>query len=107
VDADLEGFGCAGAGVVGVGGYGADMSRFRLLPTPEQEQALLAHCRDARYVWNLAVEQPAAVNTSGDTRRAWRILGGAFLPDGRAQIPTIWRLLRFPEVADGWTPWRR
>ena len=42
---------------VGVGGYGADMSRFRLMPTPEQEQALLAHCRDARYVWNLAVEQ--------------------------------------------------
>jgi putative transposase len=33
------------------------MSRFRPLPTPEQEQALLAHCRDARYVWNLAVEQ--------------------------------------------------
>ncbi|BBY91835.1 transposase [Mycobacterium gallinarum] len=33
------------------------MSRFRLVPTPEQEQELLAHCRDARYVWNLAVEQ--------------------------------------------------
>jgi putative transposase len=33
------------------------MSRFRLLPRPEQEEALLAHCRDARYVWNLAVEQ--------------------------------------------------
>jgi putative transposase len=33
------------------------MSRFRLLPTSEQEEALLAHCRDARYVWNLAVEQ--------------------------------------------------
>ncbi|WP_420094031.1 helix-turn-helix domain-containing protein [Mycolicibacterium tusciae] len=33
------------------------MSRFRLLPTPGQEQALLGHCRDARYVWNLAVEQ--------------------------------------------------
>jgi putative transposase len=33
------------------------MSRFRLLPTPEQEEVLLAHCRDARYVWNLAVEQ--------------------------------------------------
>jgi len=44
-------------GDVGGGGYGADMSRFRLLPTPEQEEALLAHCRDARYVWNLAVEQ--------------------------------------------------
>jgi putative transposase len=33
------------------------MSRFRLLPTLEQEEAMLAHCRDARYVWNLAVEQ--------------------------------------------------
>jgi putative transposase len=33
------------------------MSRFRLLPTPEQDEALLVHCRDARYVWNLAVEQ--------------------------------------------------
>jgi putative transposase len=44
-------------GVVGGGGYGADMSRFRLLPTSEQEEALLLHCRDARYVWNLAVEQ--------------------------------------------------
>jgi putative transposase len=32
------------------------VSRFRLLPTPEQEQALLGHCRDARFVWNLAVE---------------------------------------------------
>ena len=33
------------------------MSRFRLLPTLEQEAALSANCRDARYVWNLAVEQ--------------------------------------------------
>jgi putative transposase len=33
------------------------MSRFRLLPVPEQQDALLAHCRDARYMWNLAVEQ--------------------------------------------------
>jgi putative transposase len=33
------------------------MSRFRLLPSPEEEQALLALCRDTRYVWNLAVEQ--------------------------------------------------
>jgi putative transposase len=33
------------------------MSRFRLMPTPGQEEALLAHCRDARYVWNLALEQ--------------------------------------------------
>jgi putative transposase len=33
------------------------MSRFRLLPTSEQEVALVGHCRDARFVWNLAVEQ--------------------------------------------------
>jgi putative transposase len=42
---------------VGVGGYGAGMPRFRLLPTPDQEETLSAHCRDSRYVWNLAVEQ--------------------------------------------------
>jgi putative transposase len=35
------------------------MSRFRLLPTDGQEEALLGHCRDARHVWNLAVEQQA------------------------------------------------
>jgi putative transposase len=52
-----QGFVRATDGDVGGGDYGADMLRFRLLPTPEQEDALLRHCRDARYVWNLAVEQ--------------------------------------------------
>ncbi|MGH3532136.1 MAG: RNA-guided endonuclease InsQ/TnpB family protein [Mycobacterium sp.] len=33
------------------------MSRFRLLPTPAQHVVLLEHCRHARFVWNLAVEQ--------------------------------------------------
>ena len=33
------------------------MSRYRLLPTAEQAAALAEHCRHARYVWNLAVEQ--------------------------------------------------
>lgn len=33
------------------------MSRFRLLPTPTQQAALVEHCRHARFVWNLAVEQ--------------------------------------------------
>jgi putative transposase len=33
------------------------MSRFRLSPTTAQEEILMEHCRDARYVWNLAVEQ--------------------------------------------------
>jgi len=42
---------------VGVGGYVASVSRFRLLPTPAQRVGLLEHCRHARFVWNLAVEQ--------------------------------------------------
>ena len=33
------------------------MSRYRLLPSPVQEAALRDHCSQARYVWNLAVEQ--------------------------------------------------
>jgi len=33
------------------------MSRYRLYPTPTQEDVLLGHCAHARYVWNLAVEQ--------------------------------------------------
>ncbi|MGH3440292.1 MAG: RNA-guided endonuclease InsQ/TnpB family protein, partial [Sciscionella sp.] len=33
------------------------MSRFRLLPTRAQQVVLLEHCRHARFVWNLAVEQ--------------------------------------------------
>ena len=33
------------------------MSRYRLHPTPAQEEAFLGHCAHTRYVWNLAVEQ--------------------------------------------------
>ncbi|MGH3676167.1 MAG: RNA-guided endonuclease InsQ/TnpB family protein [Mycobacterium sp.] len=33
------------------------MARYRLLPTAEQAAVLAEHCRHARYVWNLAVEQ--------------------------------------------------
>jgi putative transposase len=33
------------------------MSRYRLYPTPAQEDVLLSQCAHARYVWNLAVEQ--------------------------------------------------
>jgi len=33
------------------------MSRFRLLPIPAQQMVLSEHCRHARFVWNLAVEQ--------------------------------------------------
>lgn len=31
--------------------------KFRLLPTNAQESALVRHCADARFVWNLALEQ--------------------------------------------------
>jgi putative transposase len=31
--------------------------RYRLYPTPTQEKALLGHCAQARFVWNLALEQ--------------------------------------------------
>ena len=33
------------------------MSRYRLEPSAAQETALLRHCSDARYVWNLCCEQ--------------------------------------------------
>jgi transposase len=33
------------------------MFRYRLLPTPVEEEVLRGHCAQARYVWNLAVEQ--------------------------------------------------
>lgn len=33
------------------------MARYRLIPTAEQAVVLAEHCRHARFVWNLAVEQ--------------------------------------------------
>jgi putative transposase len=42
---------------VGGGHYVSGVSRFRLFPTPSQQVVLLEHCRHARFVWNLAVEQ--------------------------------------------------
>ena len=33
------------------------MSRYRLLPSPDQEAVLRDHCAHARFIWNLAVEQ--------------------------------------------------
>src|SRR5258708_7062383 len=35
------------------------MCRYRLEPAPQQAGALLRHCADARYVWNLCVVQEA------------------------------------------------
>jgi transposase len=36
-----------------------DVSKFRLVPTAAQEAVLIGHCVQARFVWNLAVEQHA------------------------------------------------
>jgi putative transposase len=43
--------------LVGGHAYVVDVCRFRLLPGLEQAAALAEHCRHARFVWNLAVEQ--------------------------------------------------
>lgn len=37
--------------------YNHVMARFRMYPTPRQTQQMFLHCSQARYVWNLAVEQ--------------------------------------------------
>ncbi|MFI6830743.1 RNA-guided endonuclease InsQ/TnpB family protein [Kribbella sp. NPDC050241] len=44
------------------------MSRFRMYPTPAQQDALLEQCGHARYVWNLALEQWSM--WTRETRRA-------------------------------------
>ncbi len=46
------------SGLVGGTGYVSSVgARYRLLPTTEQAVVMTEHCRHARYVWNLAVEQ--------------------------------------------------
>jgi putative transposase len=40
--------------------YDGPVSRYRLYPSPKQEEALLEHCGHARYVWNLGQEQRSA-----------------------------------------------
>jgi len=37
--------------------YHVRMSRYRLSPSPAQEEVLRGHCAHARFVWNLGVEQ--------------------------------------------------
>jgi putative transposase len=43
--------------VVGGRVYVIGVWRFRLRPSPEQLALLAEHCRHARFLWNLAVEQ--------------------------------------------------
>ena len=63
------------------------MSRYRLEPTSEQEQALLRHCSDARYVWNLCVEQESG----------WR--------PGRGKVPRFAERCRQLTEARADNPW--
>src|SRR5260370_42404541 len=64
------------------------MSRFRLDPTPTQEAKLALHCVQARYVWNLAVEQeswwrPGRGSTPGYVAQARQ------LTEARAAYPWL------------------
>jgi putative transposase len=47
------------------------MSRYRLEPTPEQEETLLRHCSDARYIWNLCIEQNSWWKPGRGTMPGW------------------------------------
>jgi putative transposase len=63
------------------------MSRYRLYPTPAQEDALRGHCAHARFVWNLAVEQ----------RQSWR--------PGRRPAPGFAEMCRQLSEARAENPW--
>src|SRR5215510_14898585 len=63
------------------------MSRYRLRPSIEQEAALLRHCADARFIWNLAVEQ----------HRWWRV--------GRRAAPGYLEQCRQLTAARAHSPW--
>ena len=54
-----------------VWGYTEGMSKYRLYPSAEQATALLQHCSDARYVWNLAwnLYQCGTLETYGPASR--------------------------------------
>jgi putative transposase len=64
-------------------------SRYRLAPTPAQETILLRYCSDARYVWNLCVEQHSW----------WR--------PGRASAPRYLEQCRQLTAARADNPWLR
>src|SRR5664279_6540267 len=51
--------------IVGPGRETGRVSRFRLYPTPALETALLGHCAQARFGWNLALEQANSYGTAG------------------------------------------
>ena len=64
------------------------MSRYRLLPTPAQEAVLRDHCGHARYVWNLAVEQPGYWHPGRKSAPGYREQC-ARLTQARAEHPSL------------------
>ena len=60
------------------------MSQYRLLPTPAQDAVLRDHCGQARYVWNLAVEQHGTGARAGRARLVTWSSAGSSLLRGRS-----------------------
>jgi transposase len=66
--------------------------RYRLYPTPAQETVLTRHCADARFMWNLALEQ----------WNCWESRGGKSAPGFVEQCRQVTELREaFPWVAEG------
>jgi transposase len=64
------------------------MSRYRLLPTPAQQAVLRDHCGDARYVWNLGVEQHAHWHPGRQSAPGY-LEQSAQLTQARAEYPWL------------------
>jgi putative transposase len=68
--------------------------RYRLTPEPAQLQTLARHCADARYVWNLALEQanywrPGRGSTPGTAERLRQLAEarrGSWLGEGSSSV---------------------
>ena len=71
-----------------VWGYNGCMSKYRLYPSTEQETALLQHCSDARYVWNLAwnLAQCGTLETYGQASRRTDRDGGEYTHQKRRPV---------------------
>ena len=70
--------------------------RYRLYPSAEQEKALLQHCSDARYVWNLAwnLYQCGTLETYGKASRRTDRDGNEYIHQKRRPVR---RLPRYAE----------
>jgi putative transposase len=90
------------------------MSRYRLAPTAEQEAILRQHCAQARYVWNLALEQqpwwrPGRRAAPGYCAQAAQLTQARaeyrWLRDGSQMVPRKTGQAWIPKA--GWVRFRR